>query len=131
MAIARRLLGDLRLNRSPIARALLVSAALGAVVALPGCNTDSGVLPMSEKAARPLSDKMVAEIKSKNMEMESPILIRLYKEESELEVWKQDRDGRFALLKTYPICRRSGELGPKVREGYRQASDGFYKITPV
>jgi murein L,D-transpeptidase YafK len=123
-------LGELRLNRSPIVRALLISAALGAVVALPGCNTDSGVLPMSEKAARPLSDKMVAEIKSKNMEMESPILIRLYKEESELEVWKQDRDGRFALLKTYPICRWSGELGPKVREGDRQAPEGFYNITP-
>ena len=85
---------------------------------------------MSEKAARPLSDKMVAEIKSKNMEMESPILIRLYKEESELEVWKQDRDGRFALLKTYPICRWSGELGPKIREGDRQAPEGFYNITP-
>src|SRR5437868_469495 len=86
---------------------------------------------MSEKAARPLSDKMVDEIKSKNMDMESPILVRLFKEESELEVWKQNRDGRFALLKTYPICRWSGELGPKVREGDRQAPEGFYPITPA
>src|SRR5437868_7246258 len=85
---------------------------------------------MSEKAARPLSDKMVDEIKSKNMDMESPILVRLFKEESELEVWKQNRDGQFALLKTYPICRWSGELGPKVKEGDRQAPEGFYKITP-
>ncbi|MEA3025389.1 MAG: hypothetical protein QOF91_674 [Alphaproteobacteria bacterium] len=117
------------MNRSPIVRALLVSAALGAAVALSGCNTDS-ILPMSEKAARPLSDKMVKEIQSKNMDMESPILVRLFKEESELEVWKQDRTGRFALLKTYPICRWSGELGPKVREGDRQAPEGFYSITP-
>jgi murein L,D-transpeptidase YafK len=100
-------------------------------VALSGCNTDSiGLLPMSEKAARPLSDKMVKEIQSKNMDMESPILVRLFKEESELEVWKQDRDGRFALLKTYPICRWSGELGPKIKEGDRQAPEGFYNITP-
>jgi murein L,D-transpeptidase YafK len=119
------------LNRSPIVRALLVSAALGAAAVLSGCNTDSlGVLPMSEKAARPLSDKMVKEIQSKNMEMESPILVRLFKEESELEIWKQDREGRFALLKTYPICRWSGELGPKVKEGDRQAPEGFYTITP-
>ena len=48
----------------------------------------------------------------------------------ELEVWKQDRDGQFALLKTYPICRWSGELGPKVKEGDRQAPEGFYTITP-
>src|SRR6201747_1186364 len=85
---------------------------------------------MSEKAARPLSDKMVKDIQSKNMDMESPILVRLFKEESELEVWKQDRDGRFALLKTYPICRWSGELGPKIKEGDRQAPEGFYNITP-
>ena len=73
---------------------------------------------------------MVKEIQSKNMDMESPILVRLFKEESELEVWKQDRDGRFALLKTYPICRWSGELGPKIKEGDRQAPEGFYNITP-
>src|SRR4051794_39987329 len=101
------------------------------MAALSGCNTDTiGVLPMSEKAARPLSDKMVKEIESKGMDKESPILVRLFKEESELEVWKQDRSGRFALLKTYPICRWSGELGPKVREGDRQAPEGFYNITP-
>jgi murein L,D-transpeptidase YafK len=45
-------------------------------------------------------------------------------------VWKQDRSGRFALLKTYPICRWSGELGPKIKEGDRQAPEGFYTITP-
>jgi murein L,D-transpeptidase YafK len=119
------------LNRSPLIRALLVSAALGAAVALPGCNTDGlGMLPMSDKAAQPLSDKMVKAIQAKNMEMESPILVRIYKEESELEVWKQDRDGRFALLKTYPICRWSGELGPKFKEGDRQTPEGFYNITP-
>jgi murein L,D-transpeptidase YafK len=106
-----------------------MSAALVAAVPLSGCNTDT-LLSMSEKAARPLSDKMVKDIRAKNMEPESPILIRLFKEESELEVWKQDREGRFALLKTYPICRWSGELGPKVKEGDRQAPEGFYNITP-
>jgi murein L,D-transpeptidase YafK len=117
------------LNRSSLIRALLISAALGSAMALTGCNTDS-ILPMSEKAARPLSDKMVKEIQSKNMDMESPILVRLFKEESELEIWKQDKEGRFALLKTYPICRWSGELGPKIKEGDRQAPEGFYSISP-
>jgi murein L,D-transpeptidase YafK len=56
--------------------------------------------------------------------------VRLFKEESELEVWKQDNTGRFELLKTYPICRWSGELGPKVKLGDRQAPEGFYTITP-
>src|ERR1700758_1764000 len=69
-------------------------------------------------------------VEQKGMDCPSPILIRLFKEEAELEVWKQDRSGKFALLKTYPICRWSGDLGPKVREGDRQAPEGFYAITP-
>src|SRR6202043_3389951 len=71
-----------------------------------------------------------ADIEAKNMTKESPILVRLYKEESELEVWKQDNSGHFELLKTYPICRWSGELGPKIKLGDRQAPEGFYTITP-
>jgi murein L,D-transpeptidase YafK len=73
---------------------------------------------------------MLAQLQAKNMPKESPILVRIFKEESELEVWKQDTSGRYALLKVYPICRWSGDLGPKVKEGDRQAPEGFYAITP-
>jgi murein L,D-transpeptidase YafK len=78
----------------------------------------------------PLSDRMLSQIKDKNMDKDSPILVRLFKEESELEVWKKNQDGQFALLKTYPICRWSGDLGPKKKEGDRQAPEGFYTINP-
>ena len=73
---------------------------------------------------------MLSLLLQKNMPKRSPILIRIFKEESELEVWKQDTTGRFELLKVYPICRWSGDLGPKVSEGDRQAPEGFYTITP-
>lgn len=66
----------------------------------------------------------------KGMSKDQPILIRSYKKESELEVWKRKADGRYALLKTFPMCRWSGQLGPKVREGDRMAPEGFYAITP-
>ena len=78
----------------------------------------------------PLSREMTAELERKQMPTESPILIRIFKEEAELEVWKQDKTGRFALLTTFPICRWSGDLGPKIKEGDRQAPEGFYSITP-
>jgi murein L,D-transpeptidase YafK len=117
------------LRRSPLVRSLLASAALVAAFALAGCNTD-GTLPTNTKAMAPLSSRMLSDIEQKNMDKESPILVRVFKQESELEVWKQDRSGRFALLKSYPICRWSGELGPKIREGDRQAPEGFYTITP-
>jgi murein L,D-transpeptidase YafK len=122
-------LGSFALNRRPLFRTLLASAAFAAAVALAGCDTDGGVAP-SGRALAPLSDKMLADIEQKNMSKESPILVRLFKEESELEVWKQDNTGRFELLKTYPICRWSGELGPKIKLGDRQAPEGFYTITP-
>jgi murein L,D-transpeptidase YafK len=112
-------------------RALLASAAIAAATALAGCNSDTVTAISSERALRPLSPEVARELEKKNMPKESPILVRLFKEESELEVWKQDTTGRFALLKTYPICRWSGELGPKVREGDRQAPEGFYTITPA
>ena len=69
-------------------------------------------------------------MESLNMDRAAPILIRIYKEESTLEVWKQDRTGRFALLNAYPICKFSGKLGPKITEGDHQAPEGFYDITP-
>jgi murein L,D-transpeptidase YafK len=122
--------GVLGLNRSALARVLLASAALAAAVALAGCETD-GISPENAaKAMKPIPQKTLSEIAQKNMTKQSPILIRLFKQESELEVWKQDASGRMALLKTFPICRWSGELGPKIREGDRQAPEGFYTITP-
>lgn len=118
-----------RLRRSPRVRSLLASAAIAAAIALSGCQVD-GTLPTNSKAMMPLSPKLVAEMDKLGMDKEAPILVRVFKQESELEIWKQDRNGRFALLKTYPICRWSGELGPKLREGDRQAPEGFYTITP-
>jgi murein L,D-transpeptidase YafK len=110
-------------------RALVTSAALAAGVLLSACNGEQ--LSPSSKANRPIPDKLLAEIESKNMDKASPLLVRLFKQEAELEVWKQNRDGKFALLKTYPICRWSGDLGPKIKEGDRQAPEGFYSITPA
>ena len=97
---------------------------------LAGCDTDQVSLATNAKANQPVSPKLVAAMGEKDMDLQSPILIRLFKSEAELEVWKQTRSGQFALLKTYPICRWSGDLGPKVREGDRQAPEGFYSINP-
>jgi murein L,D-transpeptidase YafK len=123
-------LGGFKVKRRPLVRALLASAALAAAIALAGCDTDGTTTAVNGRHMQPLSDKMLAEIENKNMAKESPILVRIFKQESELEVWKEDKNGQFALLKSYPICRWSGELGPKIKQGDRQAPEGFYTITP-
>lgn len=99
-----------------------------AVLALAACK-DSGGLS-NARARAPIPPKTMALMQDKGLSASAPILIRSYKKESELEVWKRDSKGEYALLKTYPICRWSGQLGPKVREGDRQAPEGFYTISP-
>jgi murein L,D-transpeptidase YafK len=69
------------------------------------------------------------QMESQNIDRAAPVLIRIYKEERILEVWKQTRTGKFALLNSYPICKFSGTLGPKMAQGDRQAPEGFYAIT--
>lgn len=107
----------------------MVSAAAAAAMMLAGCQTDGTFV--SGKHTKPLSPEMVAVLEKKQMPKDSPILVRIFKQEAELEIWKQDTSGRYALLKTYPVCRWSGELGPKIKEGDRQAPEGFYSITPA
>jgi murein L,D-transpeptidase YafK len=111
-------------------RSLLAPAAFAAAATLVGCDRDK-IPDISGRHMQPLSEAIMAELDAKNMAKESPILIRIFKEESELELWKVDKSGRFALLRTYPICRWSGNLGPKFKEGDGQAPEGFYTVSPT
>ncbi len=78
---------------------------------------------------QPLSKDAMMLLGRKSMRAEQPIFVRIFKEESELEVWKQREDGRFYHFKTYPICNWSGDLGPKYKQGDRQSPEGFYRVT--
>jgi murein L,D-transpeptidase YafK len=111
------------------ARALVIFAAVAGALA-PAASLGAGEPALPEKATRELPPALLSLLTQKKMPKLSPILIRIFKEESELEVWKQTASGRFELLKLYPICRWSGELGPKLHEGDYQAPEGFYAITP-
>lgn len=53
-----------------------------------------------------------------------------YKEENILEVHTRKKGQKsFSILKSYPICYASGELGPKRKEGDRQVPEGLYHIS--
>lgn len=104
--------------------AVLVLASLAAAAGLTGC----GSAPEITAAEQPLPKETLALLAKKGMTPRSPIFVRIFKEESELEVWKARDDNRFYHFKTYPICNWSGDLGPKQALGDRQAPEGFYKI---
>jgi murein L,D-transpeptidase YafK len=103
---------------------------VGAAALTAGCEDQFSVVGPSSRAQTPIPDKTLAKMDALGTSANAPMLIRTYKQEAELEIWKQKSDGQYALLRTFPMCRWSGQLGPKVREGDMQVPEGFYTITP-
>ncbi|MDP4024714.1 hypothetical protein Q8W71_18970 [Methylobacterium sp. NEAU 140] len=102
----------------PIPRALLAACltlAAGEAAAQAG------------KALEPIPAATLALIAQKGASAASPVLFRAFKKESEIEVWKRGPSG-YVYIKTFPICRWSGQLGPKRRNGDRQVPEGFYAV---
>jgi murein L,D-transpeptidase YafK len=112
-----------------VVRALVLTTALAAALTPVWCFGED-VNPLPAKAIKELPRELLSLIKQKKMPKYSTILMRVFKEEAELEVWKEDATGRFQPLKVFPICRWSGDIGPKEHEGDRQTPEGFYTITP-
>ena len=107
------------------ARLGLAGLVLVSMTALGACTAGDA---LDLRGEQPVPRHLLRAMKSRDMEASAPVLMRIFKEESELEVWKKTRSGRYAKLRTYEICKWSGELGPKLKEGDRQAPEGFYFV---
>ena len=109
--------------RLGLRRAIGVVSVLAAALTLASCaNVET------PPHLRPLSNDSIMLLGKKGMDPAQPMFVRIFKDESELEVWKQRADGRFYHFKTYPICNWSGDLGPKMQQGDKQAPEGFYRV---
>ena len=102
---------------------IALAAAAGLVLA--ACSS-APLIPAPSEV--PLTKETLSMLGKKGMQPGAAVFVRIFKEESELEIWKQRDDGRFYHFKTYPICNWSGELGPKQSFGDKQAPEGFYTI---
>ncbi len=119
--------GDERMRILGVKSAAAALAALAlACLALSACEDG-----FTHRSLAPIPRETLALMEKVGTTKEAPMLIRAYKKEAELEVWKMRSDGRYAHLKTFPMCRWSGQLGPKTREGDRQVPEGFYAIGPA
>jgi murein L,D-transpeptidase YafK len=101
-----------------------------AASALSAACVDDELSDLSGRSLQPISPKTLALMDQIGTTPSAPALIRTYKQEAEFEIWKMNSDGQYALLKTYPMCRWSGQLGPKTRQGDMQVPEGFYAIGP-
>ena len=110
-----------------VSRIALV-AALGFVVG--ACDDRQGQVS-NYRAYQLIPAATLQLMAEKGTDKHKPILIRAFKKEAELEIWKMRADGEYVHFKTCPMCRWSGQLGPKRREGDRQVPEGFYTITPA
>jgi len=111
-------------------RLLAMVLGLSAAMVLAAC---SDLLPRNSaaRATQPLKDSLVHALADIGSSPGAPMMIRIFKQSNEFEVWKATTaTGEFKLLKTYKICAWSGVLGPKITEGDMQAPEGFYMITP-
>lgn len=104
--------------------AIAVSAV---ALALAGCQ--DVLESVDNKAEYKLPKKLVNKMKADDQGVRAPIMMRIFKQEGMLEVWKARGNGRYSLVKEYEICKWSGQLGPKFKEGDRQAPEGFYNIS--
>jgi murein L,D-transpeptidase YafK len=72
--------------------------------------------------------KLFADLGAAGFALGDPVHVRILKREKRLEVYLQRAAGRFERFRSYEICTFSGELGPKLKEGDRQAPEGFYRV---
>ena len=73
--------------------------AAGLVLALAACQGDN----RSTRHLVPIPQSTMALMDTKGMSKNDPILIRAFKKESEMEVWKRGSNGKYALLKTLSL----------------------------
>ncbi|UJW83949.1 L,D-transpeptidase family protein [Devosia sp. SL43] len=109
-----------------------ISSAIVLLWVVFGLVACGGFLPKSNdnRHNQPLLSGTVSALSAMGSSPGEAMVIRIFKEEKTLEVWKRTSSGQFKMFKTYEICAFSGELGPKIKEGDRQSPEGFYTITP-
>lgn len=83
----------------------------------------------SRAAIAKTAPRLIAALRARDLEYGAPIFIRVFKKEGELEMWVRGK-AHYELFRTYAIAAFSGTLGPKTREGDRQAPEGFYFVGP-
>jgi murein L,D-transpeptidase YafK len=84
-----------------------------------------GRLPLPKT---PDTTRLAERLASAGVTSGAPMLMRIFKASSELEVW-MEKGETYVLFATYPICHWSGTLGPKLKEGDKQTPEGFYTLT--
>jgi murein L,D-transpeptidase YafK len=80
---------------------------------------------VAEARVKPI---LASDLRALGLRYGSPVFMRIFKREKQLELWVEGDQQRFVLFRSYPICTYSGDLGPKQKQGDNQAPEGFYRV---
>jgi len=121
-----------RYSRHLLRLAHILFALILTMTSIPGISAadsfpDSARAREAEARVRPALER---ELAANHLHYGAPVFVRIFKREAELELWLRGDDGKFVLFRKYPVCKFSGDLGPKQREGDNQAPEGFYSVAP-
>ena len=83
----------------------------------------------SKAAVERVEPKLNEELAQKGLKLGEPVFIRIFKQPASLEVWVR-KDKTYERFRAYEVCKFSGELGPKLKEGDGQAPEGVYNVAP-
>ena len=108
----------------------LRNAASGLLWGIAALSNSHAALADEKAASKPVPAETLTALAQKVIPVSAPVYIRIFKESSELEVWKARADGRYLHIRTFPICTWSGALGPKEAMGDQMAPEGFYGFGP-
>ncbi|HSX62627.1 MAG TPA: L,D-transpeptidase family protein, partial [Tahibacter sp.] len=120
--------------RALVVLSLIAVAGIAALVLSPTTGRtllnalDANAATRAGDAAARVTPALQRDLKPLGLQIGAPVFVRIFKREGELELWMAGRDGGYTLFRTYPICRYSGDLGPKRRQGDNQAPEGFYRV---
>jgi hypothetical protein len=89
-----------------------------------------GRVPTTPRASiitKDAGERLRGELADLGLALGDPVYLRVFKEESELELWMKSRhEPHYVLFKVFRLMHCAGKPGPKLREGDGQAPEGFY-----
>lgn len=86
--------------------------------------------PRSRAIVEETTQRIQVDLKKFELECGAPMVLRIFKEENELEIWMQPSpDALYTLFKVARLTASAGGLGPKLHEGDGQTPEGFYAIS--
>ncbi len=110
----------------------LVEGFFGGAGAPPGPRPGGGPpsTPRSRAIVEAAGARLEPELRKQGLKCGDPVVLRLFKEEKELEIWmKPSSSPLYTLFKVHRVAASAGRPGPKLREGDGQAPEGFYEVS--